>query len=140
MTDTIKGAAVAGAVLSTVALWLLAGLLEVELRIDPRNGQPPGVLGLPFAAAVTLVVALLGWALRALLDRLTRRAASVWTVVAVLVLAASFLPVAGVGASTGTRVVLALAHLAVGAVLIPVFGRPARTRAPRPGAPGADDR
>ena len=49
-----------------------------------------------------------------------------WTAVAVVVLVLSFLPVAGVEASGGAKAVLALAHLAVGAVLIPLFWRTTR--------------
>ena len=115
--------AVGGAVLATVLLWTAARILGIELRIDPRNGQPPGVIDLPFAAAVTFVVSLLGWGVRAVLGRFTRRAATLWTVLAVVVLLLSFAPVFGVGAATATRVILLLAHIAVGAVLIAVFGR-----------------
>ena len=47
----------------------------------------------------------------------------VLTVVAGVVLALSFLPILGVGASGGTKAVLALMHLVVAAALIPVFGK-----------------
>lgn len=78
---------------------------------------------LPFAAGVTLVVTLSAWGLRAGLDRFTRHAARVWTVVAGVVLLLSFLPVLAVGASGETKTILALAHLAVAAILLPVLGR-----------------
>jgi hypothetical protein len=115
---------VCGAVLATALLWTAARVLGVELRVDPRNGQPPGVIDLPFATAVTFVVAALGWGVRALLDRVTRRPAVIWTVLAGIVVLLSLVPVYGVGATTATRAVLTVAHLAVAAVLIPVFGRP----------------
>jgi hypothetical protein len=115
--------AVGGAVLATALLWTAAQLLGIEMRIDPRNGQPPGVIGLPFAAAVTLVVSLLGWGVRALLDRLIRRAATVWTALAVTVLLVSFVPVLGVGATSAAKAILELTHLAVAEALIPVLGR-----------------
>lgn len=115
--------AVGGAVLATALLWAVAQIMGIELRVDPRNGQPPGVISLPFAALLTLALSLLGWGTRALLNRLTRRAPAVWTVIAVLVLLVSFLPLLAVEATGGTKAVLALMHLAVGAVLIPVFGR-----------------
>jgi hypothetical protein len=114
--------AVAVALVSTVVIWLLARLLGADLRVDPRNGQEPTQITLPFAAAVTLVVSLLGWAARAALGRFTRRAAVVWTVLAVAVLAVSLLPVFTVGASGGTRAALAAMHLAVAAALISGFG------------------
>ncbi|WP_436762850.1 DUF6069 family protein [Streptosporangium sp. V21-05] len=115
--------AVGGAVLAVTLLWTVAHIMGIELRVDPRNGQPPGVISLPFAALLTLALSVLGWGTRALLNRLTRRAPAVWTVIAVLVLLVSFLPLLAVEATGGTKVVLALMHLAVGAVLIPVFGR-----------------
>jgi 4-amino-4-deoxy-L-arabinose transferase-like glycosyltransferase len=116
--------AVGGTVLSTILLWIAALILHVDLVVDPKNGQPPGEIALPFAAAITLVVALLAWGLRALLDRLApRRAARIWTIVAGVLLVLSFLPILAVGASGGTKAILALAHLAVAAILIPTLGR-----------------
>jgi hypothetical protein len=103
----------------------------VDHRPDPwhrtarrsRNSRPPGVIGLPFAAGLTLTVSLLGWGVRALLDRLTRRAPIIWTVLAFLVLLASFTPMLAVGATSAAKVVLALTHVAVAAVLIAGFSR-----------------
>lgn len=80
--------AVAGAVLSTALVWAAAHALGVELRVDPRNGQPPGVVNLPFAVMVTFAVSVLGWGVRALLQRVTGQAPTVWTVLAFAALAA----------------------------------------------------
>lgn len=115
--------AIAAAVLSTVVLWTAAAVLDIDMVVDPNNGQPPGEIALPFAAAMALVVSLLGWGLRAALDRFTTHAARIWTVVAGVVLVLSFVPVLAVGASGGTKTILALAHLAVAAALVPVLGR-----------------
>ncbi|MEU8200719.1 DUF6069 family protein [Streptosporangium sp. NPDC049046] len=120
---SVAALAVGGAVLATALLWAVAQILGIDLRVDPRNGQPPGVISLPFAATLTLALSLLGWGTRALLNRLTRRASVIWAVIAVLVLLVSFLPLFAVEATGGTKAILALMHLAVGAVLIPVFGR-----------------
>jgi hypothetical protein len=124
--------AIAGAVLSTIALWTGARILGVDLVVDPENDQPAARIALPFAAAMTLVVSLLGWGLRALLGRFTRHAARIWLVAAGAVLLLSFLPVLTVSASGGTKVALALMHVAVAATLIPVLGRttPDRVAAP----------
>jgi hypothetical protein len=115
--------AVAGAVLAVAAVWAAARIAGADLRVDPGNGQPPGTIALPFAAGVTLVVAALGWGPRAGLDRMTRRAHVVWTVLAGTVLAVSFLPLLGVEATGGTKAALALMHVSVAAVLLPVLGR-----------------
>jgi Family of unknown function (DUF6069) len=115
--------AVGGAVLAVALLWAAAQVLGIELRVDPRNGQPPGVVGLPFAVALTLVVSALGWGTRALLDRVTGRAPLVWTVLAVSVLLLSLLPLLAIGATGAAKAILGLMHLTVAAVLIPVFSR-----------------
>lgn len=115
--------AVGGAVLATALLWTAAQILGIELRVDPRNGRPPGLISLPFAAALTLAVSAVGWGVRALLDRLIRRASAVWTVLATLALLASFLPLFAVEATGAAKTILALMHVAVAAVLISTFGR-----------------
>jgi hypothetical protein len=115
--------AVGGAVLATALLWTAAQLLGIELRVDPRNGRPPGVISLPFAATLTFAVSAAGWGVRALLDRMVRRASRVWTVLAILVLLVSFLPLFAIEATGATKTILALMHAAVAAVLIPTIGR-----------------
>lgn len=52
-----------------------------------------------------------------------RKAGLIWTVVASVVLLISFGPVLGIEASNGTKAVLVLMHIAVGAALIPVLRR-----------------
>ncbi|MFG2110820.1 DUF6069 family protein [Micromonospora chersina] len=80
--------AVGTALVATTLLWSAAQIFDIEMRVDPGNGQPPLVVSLPLTAAVTLAVSLLAGGVRALLERLTRRAAVVWTVLAVIVLLA----------------------------------------------------
>jgi hypothetical protein len=70
---------------------------------------------------MSLMSALLGWASLAVLDRLTARGTSIWMVLAVIVLTLSFFPLAGITATGGAKVALGLMHVAVAAVLIPVF-------------------
>jgi hypothetical protein len=120
-----RALAVAGAALATSLLWLAAHTLGIELRVDPRNGQPPGVVSLPFAAGLSLVFSLLGWAVLALLERSTSRARTIWTVLATAVLLLSFAPILLVGATAGTKIVLFLMHISVAGVLIPVLRRTA---------------
>ncbi len=74
-------------------------------------------------AVVALLASLMGWGLLAALERFgARRARAIWTGVAAAVLAVSFLPFTGDGMDGGTRLSLALMHLAVAAVLIPGLG------------------
>ncbi|GHE40875.1 hypothetical protein GCM10018785_08020 [Streptomyces longispororuber] len=110
------------AVLAPVLVWLVA---------DPLLGHRPRItdggrtldLGAAPVAAVALLASLAGWALLAALERFAaRRARAVWTGTACAVLAVSFLPLTGGGMDGGTRLSLALMHLAVAAVLIPGLG------------------
>jgi predicted permease len=75
----------------------------------------------------SLAASLAGWILLAVLERWTRRARTIWTILAAVVLVASFGgPLTAVAATT-TKLALSLMHLAVGAALIPTL---ARTAAP----------
>ncbi|GAA4254618.1 DUF6069 family protein [Dactylosporangium darangshiense] len=114
---------VGGAVLAAALLWTAAQILGIELRVDPRNGQAPSAVGLPLTVTFALAVSLLGWGARALLDRFTRSAPVVWTVLAVVVLLVSFLPLFIFEATGAAKTILALMHIAVAAVLISTFSR-----------------
>jgi hypothetical protein len=59
-----------------------------------------------------------GWASPALLERLTARARTIWTVIAVAVLMLSLLAGPAAGITSGAKAGLALLHLAVGVVVI----------------------
>ncbi|WP_141578393.1 DUF6069 family protein [Actinomadura sp. WMMA1423] len=122
----LHACAVGGAVLADSLLWTAARGLGVELRVDPGDGRPSQVVGLPLVAGITLVVALLASATRAVLGRMTDRAPAVWTASALIVLLVSFVPVLYVEASSSTRITLALLHLSVAAVLVPLLSRPSR--------------
>lgn len=79
------------------------------------------VIGLGTTLVATLIFGLLGWGTLALLERLTARAVTVWTVLAGLVAVLSLIPIYLEEATTGTRAALALIHLAVAAVLVPAM-------------------
>jgi hypothetical protein len=121
---------VAGAVLATVLVWMIGEPLLGHDLVVISPDQPAMDLG---AAEITFVAAassLLGWAALAVLERITARALTIWTIAALVVLAVSFVPFAGVEASGGSKVVLALTHVAVAAVLIPGLWRTSGRRTP----------
>lgn len=131
-----RAAVVLGAAAAPSLIWLVADpLLGRRLRItEEGGGDAPQTLeiGAFPVVALALAVALGAWALLAALERFAvRRARTVWLAVALAVLALSALPLTGSGMSHGTRVALALMHLAVAAVLLPGLG------GPRAGAPAA---
>lgn len=120
-----RALAVAGTVVAAVLVWLVSGpLLGADLRVEVPD-QEAFEIGLAPTLLFSLVPALLGWALLAVLERFTAKARVIWTVIAVAVLALSFVPLVNVPAA-GDKVALAVLHLVVGAVLIPVFWRTSR--------------
>jgi hypothetical protein len=116
-----RGLAVLGAVAAVALVWAVAEPALGHDLVVVQPGQPTQDLGLAAVAMVTLGAAALGWATLALLERLTRHGTLIWTAVAAVVLLLSFAPVAGVEATTGTKVTLAVMHVVVGAVLLPAF-------------------
>ncbi|MEU5783465.1 DUF6069 family protein [Micromonospora lupini] len=109
------------AVLAAVVVWLIATLADASLTVDQGTGpQDVTVLAVIVTSALA---ALLGWGLLAVLERLSARAMTIWTAIAVAVLLLSLVPASLVDASAGTRVALVLMHLAVGAVVILGFRR-----------------
>lgn len=132
----VRAAAVGAAVLATSLLGLIARMLGVGLRVDQHNGQGPQAIGLPLIAGFTLVISLLGWGALALLEHYTRRATTIWSVLAISVLLLSFAPILLAGATTSTKTTLSLIHLTVAAILIPTLRRrPLGAGAQRPDTP-----
>jgi Family of unknown function (DUF6069) len=117
---------IVAAVLVAAAVWVLA-----ELAFGSRLQAPAGTaapepvdIGPLNVALASVLLSLVGWAVLAGLERLTRRARRLWLVVALVGLAASLsTPLSGTGVSTANRMVLVLMHLAVGAVVISVLYR-----------------
>jgi len=118
------------AVLAPVLVWLVTDpLLGHPLRIV--DGEETLDIGAVPVVFVALPASLSGWGLLAVLERFgPRRARAIWIGVAGAVLALSFVPFIGDGMDGGTRVSLALMHLAVAGVLIPgLVGRSPEAKA-----------
>jgi|SRR5215218_9219748 len=121
-----RATAVLAAVLAPAAIWLVAvPLLGVDLQVAQPSGRAPAQITLPLVLVTALAASLAGWGLLALLERLTRRARTIWTATAVVALVVSFAPLLAPGTSTTARIVLALLHLTVAAILIPALARSA---------------
>lgn len=118
--------AVGAALLAPAAIWLVAvPLVGVDLQVAQPSGRAPAEITLPLVLVTALAASLAGWGLLALLERLTRRARAIWTATAVVALVVSFAPLLGPGTPTASRIVLALLHLTVAAILIPALARSA---------------
>jgi drug/metabolite transporter (DMT)-like permease len=104
---------VVGAAVAAVLVWAVGELLLGYDMIIKAEGQEPQDLG-----ASAIVMFSVFFSPLALLDRVPARARLIWTVVALVALAVSFFfPLFTIEALGGTKV----AHVAVAAVLIPVF-------------------
>ncbi len=119
----VRAMGLGAAVLGASLLWLAAHALGVSFRVDPHHGHPPQVLSLPLIIGFTLFFCLAGWGLLALLERYTRRAKTIWTMLAVTMLLLSFGPIISVSAAAGTKAALSLIHCSIAAVLIPAMRR-----------------
>ncbi|GAA1284629.1 hypothetical protein Psi02_33300 [Planotetraspora silvatica] len=108
---------VAGASVAALAVWAVADpLAGIDLTV--RLSGTEQHVGAGAVVAASLVAGFAAWASVALMERLTRRARRIWTVIAVVVLALSLSGPLGAVTTAGT-VALACMHLVVAAVLIP---------------------
>lgn len=116
---------------AALAVWALAEL-AFGIRLHSPAFEASGAtfeISPPLVVTTALVPALAGWALLALLERLTSRAAQLWLAIALLALAASLsMPLSGSGLDAAQRVALVAMHLAVGAAVVPtLYGSARRT-------------
>jgi len=108
---------------ATLVAWGIARAAGVDLAFT-APGQDKAPIGMANVASSMLIFGGLGWLARALLDRFAkRRAVLVWRIGAAVVFVLEFFPVVFTDATTGTKVFLAILHVIVAAILIPVLGR-----------------
>jgi hypothetical protein len=117
----LRAAAVGAAVLATSQVWLAAHALGTNFRLADSQGV--AVVDLPLTIGFTIIFSLLGWGTLALLEHYTRRARTIWSLLATAVLLLSIVPIFLEEATSGTKIALSLIHLAVAAVLIPMLRR-----------------
>ncbi|SCG67619.1 DUF6069 family protein [Micromonospora halophytica] len=109
---------VAAAVLTPAAIWVIGAIAGVDYTVE-NPGQPAFVVGFVPVLIFSLGSALVGWFGLAVLERLARRrAAVIWTTLAVALTLLSLIPVFATEATTGAKIVLSVIHLAVAAPLI----------------------
>lgn len=122
---------VGASVTSSFVIWVVAvPVLGVELRAPNGPGstelEPVSVVAV---VLMSLLAPLAGWALLAGLEKLTTKAQTIWTTIAVAVLVISYGgPLLGAGVPSDSRITLALMHTAVGLATILTFTRSASAR------------
>jgi hypothetical protein len=104
--------------------------LGIDVQEPPRGGSGPirdlAAGNVVFASALA---SLAGWALLAVLERVTTRARTIWTSIAVVVAVLSLGgPLTAAAVTTASRAVLAALHVVVAAVLIPLLARTSPSR------------
>jgi Family of unknown function (DUF6069) len=118
--------AVAAAVGAALTLWAVVELaFDHDLR-GPASGAATEALDVGPAQVLvgSLLAALAGWGLLALLERFTARAHDLWALIAVVFMIGSLGgPLSGTGVTTADRWGLVGLHLVVGVVLIPLLYR-----------------
>jgi len=116
-----RGLAVVASAVATGTIYVAARALGTDFTLTDPGKTEAHQLILPEIVVFTLVFALLGWGVLALLERYARRARTIWTALAGAVLLLSFVPIALEQATGDTKILLAVIHVAVAAVLVPVF-------------------
>ncbi|MBO3732726.1 DUF6069 family protein [Glycomyces niveus] len=115
--------ALGAALVATSLAWVVAYLAGVELTAS-QPGMDAVPIGVVNVAASVLLFGGLGWLARAVLDRFAkRRAVLVWRIGAGAVFVLEWFPVILTDATWGTKAFLAVLHLIVAAILIPVLGK-----------------
>lgn len=124
-----RSLAILGAMLAAAVTWGVIRLLGVELWQPAFDDQPPEPLGLGWTLVVSGLAGVAALGVLAVIERVARRPARVWLVVAgVLFVVSLGGPLSGEGIDTGNRIALASMHLAAAAVLVPALHRTARSR------------
>jgi hypothetical protein len=113
---------VVAAAAGTYTVWAIAHpLAGVDLVVDTGSGATTVT---PIAVVlVTILVGLAAWGLLALVERLSRRPAAVWSAIAGAVLLISLVGPIGSAVGAGATAALVAMHLVTGAVLIPLMAR-----------------
>lgn len=127
----VRAAIVLAAAAGAVLVWLIAGpVLGLDLTVPKEFDSPTPreeLEGGPVIGAA-LIASFAGWLLLAVLERFTARAVTIWTVIGGVVLLLS-LPYRS-GFSVTERVVIALMHGVLAAILIGGLRHTAHRRAP----------
>ena len=124
MREVAIVAAIVVNVIILVVGWLVNGAFPVA-----TTGSDERTVGFGQVILMTGVTGLIAWGLLAILERITSRAKTVWTVIAVIAFFLSILgPIDG-GVDTASKIMLSLMHVGAAATIVPIMRRTVATRA-----------
>ena len=109
---------VLAAVVAAVVAWIVADPIAGAEFTVQQGDRDPMDIGIALVVLTALIAGLAAWGSLALLERLTARAATIWTAIAAVALGVSLLAPLTAEATAGTHVSLVLLHMIVGGVLI----------------------
>ncbi|HYH11183.1 MAG TPA: DUF6069 family protein [Thermomicrobiales bacterium] len=121
----VRAMAIVDAIIANV-LVLIVGRVVIGDYPVATVGDDDQTIGFAQVILVTALVGLVAWGLLALLERVTARAAAIWTTIALVVFLLSMLGPLDGGVDTSSKVVLALMHIGAAATIIPIMLRSTR--------------
>lgn len=123
----MRAMAIVEAIVVNIVILIIGRFIVGEFPVATVSGDDE-TIGFGPVILVTALVGLVAWGLLALLERTTARAKTIWTAIALAVLALSLFGPLGSGVNTSSKVVLACMHLGAAAPIIPIFRRSVATR------------
>lgn len=117
----VRVTAVAVAAAANSVLYVAGRLAGVDFKLTDPGSTEAHQLILPEIVVFSALFALLGWGTLALLERFTGHAKAIWTAVAATVLVLSCVPIWIEQATSETRFMLVVIHIAVAAALYPIL-------------------
>jgi cytochrome bd-type quinol oxidase subunit 1 len=122
-----RALAVIGASAAALAVWAVGSSMAA---LNVHFGSDPAIhhVGAGSVATVSLLAGLAAWGLLAGLERTAAHARTIWTAIALVVLAVSLAGPIGGAVGGATTAALICVHLAAGGVLILALARTARRR------------
>lgn len=118
----VRALAIVDAIVLNVVILIAGRTVTGDWPVATVNGDEQEI-GIVSVIAITALAGLAAWGLLALLERVTSKAKTVWTAIAVVVFLLSLLGPLGSGVGTSSTIVLALMHAGAAATIIPLMRR-----------------
>ncbi|WP_345763074.1 DUF6069 family protein [Diaminobutyricibacter sp. McL0608] len=112
-----RAGTLAAASIAAAAIWVVA-VSGARVKLDVHFGTSTQAVGLASILIVPFIAGGAGWALLAILERMTPRARSIWIILGWSILVLSVLGPLSLGVGASSAVTLITMHIVVGVTLI----------------------